>query len=112
MALALALGKNTDILSKLIVADIAPSRGPLSAEFRNYIKAMMHIEAENVKTRKDADTILAQYEPVCPNFLGSRIRLTERTAGHRGPRISTNESDSCQYTIASGAFPCAPADNK
>ena len=54
-------------LSRLIVADIAPSIGALSPEFVQYISLMQQIEAlptGKVKTRSDADTILAPHEPV------------------------------------------------
>lgn len=54
-------------LSQLIVVDIAPSIGKLSAEFQQYISAMQQIEALPVgaiKTRTDADKRLQKYEPV------------------------------------------------
>jgi len=50
------------------VADIAPSIGALSPEFVQYISLMQQIEAlppGKVKTRSDADKILAPHEPVC-----------------------------------------------
>lgn len=54
-------------LSHLIVADTAPSAGKLSSDFIRYISLMQEIEAlppGTVKTRLDADKILASYEPV------------------------------------------------
>lgn len=56
------------LLSKLIVVDIAPSVGAISPDFANYLKGMRKVQeaSENgsVKTRKDADAILAEYESV------------------------------------------------
>jgi hypothetical protein len=55
-------------LSELIVVDIAPSIGKLSAEFQQYISAMQQIEAlppDSIKTRTDADKRLQKYESVC-----------------------------------------------
>ncbi|KAF5316811.1 hypothetical protein D9619_006509 [Psilocybe cf. subviscida] len=53
-------------LSQLIVVDIAPSIGKLSAEFQQYTSAMQQIEAlpfGAIKTRTDADKRLREYEP-------------------------------------------------
>jgi len=72
MAYALSLKNSSsaaDTLSKLIVADIAPSHGNLSAEFIQYISLMQEIEAlppGAIKTRSDADKHLASHEPVRP----------------------------------------------
>ena len=71
MSLALALknekSATNNVLSKLIVADIAPSTGNLSPEFIRYISAMQEIEALApgvIKTRADADKKLQSYEQV------------------------------------------------
>lgn len=70
MSFALALQNEnpaTNILSKLIVADIAPSTGSLSADFIRYISAMQEIEALEsgvIKSRTDADKKLQSYEQV------------------------------------------------
>ncbi len=53
------------LLSHLIVADIAPSKGPLSSEFQAYVGAMKQMEESKISTRKDAQDILAVHEPVC-----------------------------------------------
>lgn len=61
------LDVSSDILSQLIVVDIAPSIGKLSNEFRMYISAMQEIEALPagvIKTRTDADNRLKAYEAV------------------------------------------------
>ena len=66
MAVALNPDLPTNALSNLIVADIAPSKGDLSPEFKAYVEAMKKIEASKVSTRKEAQAILAEYEEVCP----------------------------------------------
>ncbi|KAI0671667.1 alpha/beta-hydrolase [Trametes maxima] len=64
VAMTVALDPKTpsDLLSQLIVADIAPSRGALSPEFQGYIRGMKQIEASHVKTRQDADHLLTEFE--------------------------------------------------
>ena len=70
MSFALALQNEksaTNVLSKLIVADIAPSTGNISPDFVRYISAMQDIEALApgvIKTRTDADKKLQPYEQV------------------------------------------------
>ncbi|TDL25623.1 alpha/beta-hydrolase, partial [Rickenella mellea] len=62
MALALRNDLPDDLLTNLIIADIAPSRGQLSADFRGYVEAMQKIEGSWVTTRKEAQEILEPYE--------------------------------------------------
>lgn len=70
MTFALASQNNkaaTNVLSHLIVADIAPSIGGLSPDFIRYISAMQNIEALApgiIKSRTDADKQLQPYEQV------------------------------------------------
>lgn len=71
IAVSVSLALSPDhgsLLSKLIVVDIAPSKGAISPDFANYLKAMRKVQAAaeegTVKTRKDADGILAEYESV------------------------------------------------
>ena len=47
MSVALSPALPPDLLSNLIVADIAPSKGKLSSEFQSYIDAMKKIEEHN-----------------------------------------------------------------
>ncbi|KAJ7167725.1 alpha/beta-hydrolase [Mycena filopes] len=86
MAVALESSLPASTLSKLIVVDIAPARGTMSAEFHQHIKAMKEIEAAEVSQRKEALKILQQYEkdPALCAFLltnliqkpnGSRFRI-------------------------------------
>jgi len=64
MALALSPELPKELLSNLIVVDIAPSKGDLSSEFRGYVEAMKKIVRSNVSTRKEAQDILSEYENV------------------------------------------------
>jgi hypothetical protein len=66
MSVALDPDLPYDLLSHLIIADIAPSTGALSAEFTGYIEAMKKIEDSGVTTRKEAQDILTPYESVRP----------------------------------------------
>jgi len=64
MALALSPDLPSGVLKNLIVADIAPSKGDLSDEFKGYIEGMKKIEAAKVSSRKEAQDLLANYESV------------------------------------------------
>ena len=64
MSVALDPHLPENLLSHIIVADIAPSKGPLSSEFQGYLDGMNKIEASNVTTRAEAQSIMKQYEPV------------------------------------------------
>lgn len=83
MSFALSLQNEkaaTNILSNLIVADIAPSIGSLSPEFVRYISAMQKIEALApgvIKTRTDADKELQPYEQVIPLHYISSLPLRD-----------------------------------
>ncbi|KAF8150952.1 mitochondrial protein [Crassisporium funariophilum] len=93
MAFALSLRDSkarADMLSHLIVADIAPSIGSLSPEFIRYISAMQEIEALApgvIKTRTDADRKLQPYEPDLSvrQFLLTNLKLPShtRSASHQ-----------------------------
>ncbi|THH17065.1 hypothetical protein EW146_g3676 [Bondarzewia mesenterica] len=71
MSLALSATLPSDLLTHLIIADIAPSRGALSPEFQSYVRAMREIEEKAVSSRKEAQEILTSYEsdPVIRAFL-------------------------------------------
>ena len=72
-----------DLLSNLIVADIAPSIGALSPEFQGYIQAMKKIEDSEVKSRQEADRLLKPFEQVHPSVRGFRMQLAD--VAHRIP---------------------------
>ncbi|KAG6900339.1 hypothetical protein C0993_012296 [Termitomyces sp. T159_Od127] len=54
--------QNAQILSKLIVVDVAPTRAELSPEFKGYVEAMQKIERLKLRTRKEALQVLEDYE--------------------------------------------------
>ncbi|KAI1797188.1 alpha/beta-hydrolase [Ganoderma leucocontextum] len=94
MAVALDPELPPALLTHLIVADIAPARGPLSPEFQGYIEAMKRIEASEVKTRQEADRVLQPYEQVldsndpCQNPMTRAfllMNLDHPTAHHQRP---------------------------
>ena len=65
MATALSPELAPNVLSNLIVVDIAPARAPaLSDEFVGYFEGMQKVENAQVSTRQDAQTILTEYEKV------------------------------------------------
>ena len=64
MAVALSPALPAGAVEHLIVADIAPSTAFLSPEFQGYIEAMNKIEKSRVSSRREAQDILAPYEPV------------------------------------------------
>lgn len=64
MALALSPELPESLLSNLIVVDIAPSKGSLSSEFRQYVSVMRMIEQSGVSTRKEANEMLEAVEQV------------------------------------------------
>lgn len=65
MSVALHPSLKPSMLSNLIVADIAPSKGQLSKEFISYIEAMKKIDDAQIQTRKEALHILHEYEKAC-----------------------------------------------
>ncbi|KAH7884783.1 alpha beta-hydrolase [Phlebopus sp. FC_14] len=62
MSIALSPETPSDLLTDLIVSDIAPVRAKLSADIELHIEAMERIEASNVTSRKQANEILEEYE--------------------------------------------------
>lgn len=64
MSVALSPNLPRDLLARLIVADIAPVRGELSSDFKNYTNTMSKIEHGRFKSRKEADEVLTSTEPV------------------------------------------------
>ncbi|KAI0291345.1 alpha/beta-hydrolase [Multifurca ochricompacta] len=63
MAVALSPDLPAHAIEHLVVADIAPSISALSLEFQGYIEAMKKIEKIGVSSRREAQDILAHYEP-------------------------------------------------
>ncbi|KAJ7098647.1 alpha/beta-hydrolase, partial [Mycena belliarum] len=73
MSVALDPALSTSTLSKLVVVDIAPTRGKLSEEFERYVEAMDIIERAKLSTRAEALEILQQYEQVTSYCRNSRV---------------------------------------
>jgi len=69
-----------NLIEKLIVIDISPAVGPVSPEFHKYVKGMQAIEAAEVRSRKEADLILQDFESVSPCRCSTCVtaRLPER----------------------------------
>ena len=64
MALALHPELSSNLLTDLIVSDIAPVRAKVSEDTVQHIHAMERIQASNITTRKEADEILSEHEKV------------------------------------------------
>ncbi|ORX60692.1 alpha/beta-hydrolase, partial [Hesseltinella vesiculosa] len=54
---------NQNLLSNLVVLDIAPLRAQLLHDFDNYCKGMWEIERLQLTRQTEANTIMARYEP-------------------------------------------------
>ncbi|KAI9454708.1 alpha/beta-hydrolase [Russula earlei] len=87
MAVALSPELPTGALEHLIVADIAPSRAALSTEFQGYVDAMNKIERHKVNSRREAQEVLAPYEPdpVTRAFLLTNLDTTSQPFKFRIP---------------------------
>ena len=84
-----------DLLAHLLVADIAPAKGALSPEFQGYVDAMKKIEDSDATTRKDAQHILSEYEPVCI-YLLLTVSRNERCLGSDDSRIPAHQPSACR----------------
>ncbi|KAI6039851.1 alpha beta-hydrolase [Pisolithus marmoratus] len=84
VAMTLALHPETpsDILTKVIVSDIAPVRAKASEDTILHIKGMEAIESSGITTRKEADEILEGYEkdPAIRAFLLTNLDASSRSA--------------------------------
>ncbi|KAG0699275.1 alpha beta-hydrolase [Suillus ampliporus] len=64
MALALHPELPSNLLTDLIVSDIAPVRAKVSHDTVQHIHAMERIEANSISTRKEADEIMSEHEKI------------------------------------------------
>ncbi|KAI6025657.1 hypothetical protein F5J12DRAFT_809592 [Pisolithus orientalis] len=84
LAMTLALHPETpaDILTKVVVSDIAPVRAKVSEDTVLHIKGMETIEGNGITTRKEADEILEGYEkdPLVRAFLLTNLDTNSRSA--------------------------------
>ncbi|KAG8942896.1 hypothetical protein FRC00_011548, partial [Tulasnella sp. 408] len=113
MAAALSPDLPLDMLSKLIVVDISPARGPMSDEFRTYLRAMKEIEHKRVKSRKEADDVLQAYEPdmsIRQFLLTNLDRVSHGTGHHHKFRVPLDILDKGIEGI--GDFPYEPDHRK
>ncbi|EED85974.1 hypothetical protein POSPLDRAFT_44054 [Postia placenta Mad-698-R] len=85
MAFALSPDCPRDLLSHLIVADMAPSKGALSPEFNGYVEALRKIEDAKITSRKDAQHILTPYEqdPMTRAFLLTNLKPSDHHHPHK-----------------------------
>lgn len=96
-ALLLAAKGRNELLSHLLVSDVAPIRGALSSDFIKYINAMHEINVlphGAVRTRSDVDTRLHLYETVrMINFWSPQLRLRiHHTLGPSHTAVSLDQS--------------------
>ncbi|KAF5368895.1 hypothetical protein D9758_002971 [Tetrapyrgos nigripes] len=112
MSLALNPNLPSSILSNLIVADIAPSRGELSDEFMSYIHAMKKIESMKLTTRKEATEVLQQFEkdPGVIAFLLTNLILPSSSSQYAHFRIPLDILGDAITEM--GSFPYAPGETK
>lgn len=84
VAMTLALHPETpaDILTKVVVSDIAPVRAKVSEDTVLHIKGMETIEGNGITTRKEADEILEGYEKdrLVRAFLLTNLDTNSRSA--------------------------------
>lgn len=64
MTFALNPNLPSDLLSNLIIEDIAPYKEELYPEFKGYVDAMKKIEEMGVRTREEAEGVLIEHEKV------------------------------------------------
>ncbi|WRT65498.1 uncharacterized protein IL334_002441 [Kwoniella shivajii] len=95
-------------LRSLISVDMSPAIGKISAEFASYTESMMEIEKSRVKTKHEADQILAKIEPSLPTrqFLLTNTRQTHGEDPHLVFRIPLPLLSSSIPDI--GDFPYTP----
>ena len=93
MTVALSPALPAGTIDHLIVADIAPSSASIiSSEFQGYIEAMRKIENSGVCSRREAQDILAPYEPVGLFFHCDRIFIiVPRPLGPDNARVSIDQ---------------------
>ncbi|KDQ59096.1 hypothetical protein JAAARDRAFT_57066 [Jaapia argillacea MUCL 33604] len=109
VAMTLALDPSTpkELLQNLIIADIAPSKGPLSPEFTSYVDAMRKIEESEVGSRKEAQDILSEYEqdPMIRAFL-----LTNLVSDHHRMKFRIPIDIIGRSISEIGSFPYEPGE--
>jgi len=110
-SVALSPSLPPDLLSRLIIADVSPAKGPISEEFQSYVKAMKEIESKKTKSRKEADEILQGYEQDLSvrQFLLTNLNPSTSTT-HQTFRIPLHYIE--QSIEGIGDFPYEPGERK
>jgi len=108
MSFALSPQLPKGMMSNLIIADIAPSKGAVTTEFRGYVEGMKKIVQSNVSTRKEAEAILAKYENDVRlrRFLLTNLTLPGPSNPYAGFRIPLDIIDDAISDL--GSFPYEP----
>ncbi|KAG5715350.1 Abhydrolase domain-containing protein C22H12.03, partial [Termitomyces sp. T112] len=104
--------RNTQVLSKLIVVDVAPTRAELSPEFKGYVAAMQKIERLKLRTRKEALEVLEEYEPdmTVRQFLLTNLNPLTQSEPFATFRVPLNTLGAAIPEI--GSFPYAPGERQ
>ncbi|KAG6845605.1 hypothetical protein H0H87_006658 [Tephrocybe sp. NHM501043] len=103
---------NTEVLSKLIVVDVAPTRMKLTAEFKGYIEGMQKIERLQLRTKKEALEVLEDYEadPIVRQFLLTNLNVMTASEPFAKFRVPLDTLGNAIPEI--GWFPYAPGERK
>ncbi|KAI8088740.1 Alpha/Beta hydrolase protein [Halteromyces radiatus] len=74
-----------EIVSKLIVADIAPVHMPLLSEFPRYVEGFKMIESRQPTRQTDAEQLMMQYEPdpAIRQFLLTNVKKSRQDGVYR-----------------------------
>lgn len=61
-AMVMAL-ENPQLVEKLVVVDVAPTRAPGTAETEDLVAALRSVDLSSVKSRKEADSMMQSSVP-------------------------------------------------
>ncbi|KAF3926062.1 hypothetical protein ABW20_dc0109185 [Dactylellina cionopaga] len=81
VAMSVAL-RSPSIVKDIVVVDNAPINAQLGRQFAMYVQAMMRIESTPITSSKEADEILASYEPAVEIRQFLFTNLLKPTAGN------------------------------
>ncbi|KAG6850218.1 hypothetical protein H0H93_016397 [Arthromyces matolae] len=97
-------------LSRLIVADVAPTRAVLSSEFKTYLDGMKRVEALELRTRKEAMAALEDYapDPMLRQFLLTNLNPLTQSEPYAKFRVPLDTLSAAIPEI--GWFPYAPGE--
>ncbi|KAJ2706003.1 hypothetical protein FB645_001980 [Coemansia sp. IMI 203386] len=77
-----------DLVSQLIVDDVAPVKLELAHDFSTYVVRLQEIEARNITSQKEADAVLAEVEPDISvrQFLLTNMKKTREQGADGSPK--------------------------